>query len=367
VRVWAALASLVVTILLSVTATSPSSLALAGGTPAASADPLPLPGLRAQANRLTDMMGQPVQLHGVNRSGTEYACIQGWGIFSGPNDAASLQAMKLWGVNAVRVPLNEDCWLGINGAPAAYSGAIYQQAIRDYVALLNQNAMYAILDLHWSAPGTAPATWMAAMPDIDHSLDFWSSVAGTFKGNDTVVFEVFNEPYPDSGQDSAAGWVCWRDGGTCPGVSFQVAGMQALVNAIRATGATNIIGLGGLAWSNALTQWVAYKPTDPLNNLVAAWHVYNFNACSNVTCYDTYIGPAAAQVPVLATEVGANNCDQAYLNTVMSWLDARQQGYLAWTWTAWGGDCSGMALISDYSGTPTAYGQIYQTHLAALR
>src|SRR5436309_13815526 len=129
--------------------------------------------LHVDGNQLVDSSGLTVQVRGVNRSGTEYACIQGWGIFSGPNDAASLQAMKLWGVNAVRVPLNEDCWLGINGAPAAYSGAIYQQAIRDYVALLNQNSMYAILDLHWSAPGTAPATWMAAMPDIEHSLDFW--------------------------------------------------------------------------------------------------------------------------------------------------------------------------------------------------
>ena len=28
-------------------------------------------------------------------------------------------------------------WLGINGAPAAYSGATYQQAIATYVNLLN--------------------------------------------------------------------------------------------------------------------------------------------------------------------------------------------------------------------------------------
>jgi hypothetical protein len=364
-RIWAGLAAVVVTMLLIVRATSPAPVALAGAAPATSADPLPA--LRTQANRLVDATGQTVQLRGVNRSGTEYACIQGWGIFSGPNDAASILAMKLWGVNAVRVPLNEDCWLGINGAPAAYSGAIYQQAIRDYVGVLNQNGMYAIVDLHLSAPGTALSTWTAPMPDLDHTPDFWSSVATTFKGNDTVVLEVFNEPYPDGARDSAAGWVCWRDGGTCPGVSFQVAGMQTLVNAIRATGATNVIALGGLVWSNSLTGWLAYKPSDPLNNLVATWHVYNFNACSNVICYDAFVGPVAAQVPVLATEIGTSNCDQAYFNTLMSWLDARQQGYLAWTWTAWGGDCSGMALITDYSGTPSPYGQIYQAHLATFR
>src|SRR5580700_8823358 len=65
-------------------------------------------------NRLTDGSGSTVHLQGVNRSGTEYACVQGWGIFDGPNDAASIQAMTTWNVNIVRVLLNEDCWLDIN-------------------------------------------------------------------------------------------------------------------------------------------------------------------------------------------------------------------------------------------------------------
>src|SRR5436305_5983091 len=86
-------------------------------------------GLHVQGNQIVNGNGQPIRLLGVDRSGTEYACIQGWGIFDGPSDAASIQAITSWHTNAVRVPLNEDCWLGINGAPAAYSGATYQQAI----------------------------------------------------------------------------------------------------------------------------------------------------------------------------------------------------------------------------------------------
>jgi hypothetical protein len=50
----------------------------------------------------------------------------------------------------------------------------------------------------------------------------------------------------------------------------------------------------------------------------------------------------------------------------MNFLDARQQGYLAWTWTTWGTACSSITLISDYSGTPTQLGQIYKSHLATL-
>jgi hypothetical protein len=121
-----------------------------------------------------------VILHGVNRSSTEYACVQGWGIFDGPSDAASVEAIAARLVNAMRVPLNEDCWLGINGVKPAYAGAIYRPAISDYVTLLNAHGLAAILELHWSAPGAALAQGQPPMPDQDHSIAFWQSVAETF-------------------------------------------------------------------------------------------------------------------------------------------------------------------------------------------
>ena len=35
--------------------------------------------------------------------------------------------------------------------------------------------------------------------------------------------------------------------------------MQAMVNAVRATGATNVLMLGGEEYSNDLSQWLTYK------------------------------------------------------------------------------------------------------------
>ena len=55
---------------------------------------------------------QAVRLHGVNYSGTEYACIQGWGIFDGPCDDASVAAIRSWNANVVHIGLNEDCIAG---------------------------------------------------------------------------------------------------------------------------------------------------------------------------------------------------------------------------------------------------------------
>jgi hypothetical protein len=361
---------------------TPAPTAAGTGTPAPTPTPAPtatsaptatpappvtgLPALHVQGNHIVNAQGQIVRLHGVNRAGTEYACIQGWGIFDGPNDQTSIQAMKSWNVNAVRVPLNEDCWLAINGSPAAFSGATYQSAIRSYVNLLIQNGVYPIVELHWTAPGTQQSTGLQPMLNMDHSVTFWSQVAAAFSGNDRVILEPHNEPYPDGNSDSTAGWVCWRDGGSCPGVGYQAAGMQAIVNAIRGAGASNIIALGGLQYSNALSQWLTYKPADPRNNLAAAWHVYNINACSNVACYDLRAGAVAAQVPIIATEIGNDSCNAAFLNALMSWLDARQQGYLAWTWDTWGSACGNMALISSYSGTATAYGQAIKDHFALV-
>src|SRR5947209_9653167 len=73
-------------------------------------------GLHVAGPRLLDGHGRVVHLHGVNRSGPEYACIQGWGVFDGPSGAASVAAIASWHANIVRIPLNEDCWLAVNGS-----------------------------------------------------------------------------------------------------------------------------------------------------------------------------------------------------------------------------------------------------------
>ncbi len=330
------------------------------------ATPASIQGLHVSGNKILNAAGQPVRLLGVNRSGGEYMCVQGRGIWDGPMDAASIQAMLTWKINAVRIPLNEDCWLAINGVNAAYSGATYQQAVVDYVNLLNSFGIIAIVELHWGAPGTTLADKQSPMPDADHTPAFWQSVANTFKGNSSVIFDLFNEPYPDNNSDTVAGWTCWRDGGTCAGVSYTVAGFQSLVNTVRATGATNILMLGGLQYSNALSQWLTYKPNDPAGNLAASWHSYNFNLCSNSTCWNNIVLPVAQSVPLVAGEIGENDCAHGYIDPLMTWLDSNSASYLAWTWDAWGICASGPVLINDYYGSPTAYGQGFKDHLNAV-
>jgi hypothetical protein len=129
--------------------------------------------VRIAGNHFVDGAGRTVRLLGVNRSGTEYECMANNGFFDGPADAASIAAMASWNIDAVRVPLNEDCWLGINGAPPRYSGANYRNAIAGYVSRLHAAGMYAIVDLHWNAQGALPADGRTGqgreMADLDHA------------------------------------------------------------------------------------------------------------------------------------------------------------------------------------------------------
>ncbi|WP_329125558.1 cellulase family glycosylhydrolase [Streptomyces sp. NBC_01465] len=338
----------------------------------------PAPALHVSGNQLRTASGATYRLLGVNRSGGEYACFQGKPVFDGPADQASVDAMKAWNIHAVRLPLNEECWLGTADVPAdGVSGEAYRQAVKDYADLLVANGINPILDLHWTygqygGPGAgcadAKATCQKPMPDAQYTPAFWTQVAQMFKGNDAVVFDLFNEPYPDAANnwsDATEAWTCLRDGGTCTGIDYKVAGMQTLLNAVRDTGATNVVMTGGLTWTNDLTQWLTYKPVDPAGNLMASWHSYNFNACVTAACWDSQIGAVAAQVPVTAGEVGQNTCAHDYLDQVTDWADSKGVGYLAWTWNPWG-VCAGSGndLIADWNGTPTStYGEAYKAHL----
>lgn len=334
----------------------------------------PAPALHVSRNLLLNSAGQPVRLIGANRSGTEYSCLS-YGIFDGPSNQASITAMLSWHINAIRIPLNEDCWLNVNLGDSPFGGAVYQQAIQQYVQLLIVNGITPILDLHWTAPGSEQATGQAPMPDRDHSPSFWSQVASAFKGNNAVIFDLFNEPFPDNDGDTTSAWNCWRNGtnaSTCPfgtaGLSYNAAGMQELVTAVRATGATNVIMLGGIQYSSTLDRWMQFAPSDPAHELAVSWHLYNFSHCNLPSCWNTEGPPVMQFYPVISGEIGENGQGGQFIVNLMAFLDhpgsnLPPQSYLAWTWNT---DQTVFDLITSYNGAPSVpYGVEFQQHVMA--
>jgi hypothetical protein len=323
--------------------------------------------LHVQGTRLVTRDGAPVVLRGVNRDGTDFDCAEGKGIFDGPTGPHSILALEGWHINAVRLPLNEACWLGLPGVPLPYSGANYRAAIESYVQALTGNGLYVIVDLHKNAPGTEIDTHsFQRMPDADHAPAFWTSVASDFGTNGMVLFDLFNEPHDIT-------WPCWRDGGAaCTGVPFKAAGMQQLVSVVRATGATNVVVLAGVSWASDLSGWLAHMPQDPLHNLTAAVHVYTQDfACRGVACYASRFAPVAAHVPLVVGEFGTDvhdgYCGLGGVDILLEWLDRHTVSYLAWTWNVGTQSCGSQSLISDWNGTPMApNGTYYRSHLLTI-
>lgn len=349
-------------------------------------------GTSGHIGHLADGNGNVVVLHGADESGTENYCLT-WGpppiVISpagGPSPLTqdSLTAMKSWGLNAVRIPLNEDCWLGINGVDGSVGGANYQAPIQQAVDLVTKtNAMYVILDLHITAPGTTPAKTQAAMADADHSVTFWQQVAAAYKDNGSVVFDLFNEPNLGSGTQDQQ-YQCWKNGSTsassgdCPMVDFAVAGMQTLVTTVRNAGANNLLILGGTGYSSQLGLWPQYVPADTLSppNIAASWHVYDDQggctsdpATSAATLCSSSTGLGAQAVmtagyPIVVGETGYYSCTgtvgKAWWPFFLSWADAQQIGYVAWSWS----NGNNPQLLTDTTSfTPNENGTVYKTYL----
>jgi len=334
--------------------------------------------IRVDGNRLVDADGNTVILCGADTSGTEYACVQEHSIFDGDQEAspASIDAMQSWGFNAARVELNESCWLGIQGVAPSVSGAAYQEAIENYVDALQDAGMYVIIDMHWSSTGgSKEATRQEPMPDETYAPEFWTSVADAFKNNPGVIFDLFNEPYPDRNRDTRGAWECDLEGsagGTCTGFKYRAAGMQQLLDAVRAAGATNVVMVGGPQYAGVLDRWSTYSPVDPLHQLAASIHIYwknpeqpDWSPCWSQSCWTGTLAPLAETVPIVVGEFGELDCGDTLYPPFLKFADQNGISYLAWAWFV--GSCAGEpSLITSYDGTASDYGIGYQQYLASL-
>ncbi|KAK5580457.1 hypothetical protein RB653_000474 [Dictyostelium firmibasis] len=322
-------------------------------------------GLHVFGRNILNENGELVMLRGANRPGTEYCCVQYAKIFDGPFDQAQVDEMRKWKMNAVRVPLNEDCWLGVHAPETEYFGASYRKAIEDYVKQYTDSNMAVIIDLHWASENGKLATQQIPMPNNGNSLLFWEDVAKTFKDNSRVLFDLYNEPYPyGNSWANPDAWQCWKNGTDCGTLGYEASGMQQMIDAIRSTGATNIILLSGIQYATSFTMFLDYQPVDPAKQMGVALHSYDFNYCRSRGCWDTYLKPVYSLYPMVATETGQKDCLHDFLSDFISYCDSNDIHYLAWSWLT--GACGIPSLIQDYKGSPSNFGIGLKRHLSDL-
>ena len=322
-------------------------------------------GIAVAGNKfVSTLTGSVVQLLGVSISGF-YA--GNTSLASGPENYGNatdpgFAAMASWNMNVVRIPLNEAEWLNKTGCITdGGTAATMQSNVKQAVASANAAGLYVILDLHISAPDAFGCPQgQGSMPDADNTPAFWTSVAQAFKGNPAVIFELFNEPF---GTNVYANWVepvnsaapsgqsasdtsILVNGGTyyngymyqcnngcnltngqeylAPNTtSFQVAGYQALINAIRATGATNVILTNPIGWAGQIQTWLAARPTDPAGQLGVGWHEDGGSTTDAQAVLN-------AGYPIVITEAYSIG------DATFTWAMANNVGFSYWAWVDWG-------------------------------
>lgn len=329
-----------------------SSSAATGQTDAGmdpEAGPAIVGGYYVQGNQvLQESDGAPHRFRGVARPSLEW---------SRSGEALSLQDyqnMASWGANVVRIALNQAFWL--RGADAS----AYQSFVNGNVVWAQQAGLDVILDLHWSDKGTTQDNLEQQRMADANSLTFWTQVGSMFKDNGRVLFELYNEPH-DVPCD------VWLNGGQS-GDGFQVAGMQQLYNAVRATGAQNLVIVGGLDWAYDLGCVVTHH-IDGYNVLYAS-HPYDLPH-KLPEFWETDWGFVADTYPVIVTEFGVTRdgvsggaCDATgYYSDLINYANTKGIHWTAWAWYV--GDCAFPSLLSAWDGTPTPAGQVVRTALSS--
>ncbi len=312
-------------------------------------------------NTIVDANGNPFFFRGAVSPSLGGSCI-GDTVTNGPGPipASDFTTMaNTWGANAVTIYVNEDYWLypatqlDTNNQPCTNYHSVVEQAISNAEAA----GLVVILGSAFSQIGGSgppqyhvpfcgshtsnlPCLGQWCLPDAVYSVNAWQSLAQTFGNDPKVFFEPYSEPHDVS-------WSKWRNGGTItcswllsPSYTYQGAGMQQLANAIRGTGAENVILASGPAWAHNLSRVLGGLPPSgfALTGDNVGYSVHSRDPHS--TAWDNLFGRLASSVPVVATEVDVTprslrRCPSStYVSSIMPYFNAHGIGYTAWAWIA---------------------------------
>ena len=257
------------------------------------------------------------------------------------NPTVFQEMSQKWHMNALRLPVSN--WI------YAKRPQLFLSLLDKVVQEAAQAKLYVILALNDYAKGGSPYGKGAFMPK-PQSVQFWNAIAKHYLTNPMILFDAYNEPhYPDANT--------WLHGGGIQkgsnGKTVKIVGMQALVNAIRATGAKQLIIIAGVKTAGTL------RISGP--NIIYTQHTYYKIATGNPTIWNADWGSFKGHYPLYygewallpnsrvprrcqtATPANANGKVTAFLNYM-------QQNHISWT--AWKFDVPYL-LVNTTNFTPT--------------
>ena len=322
-----------------------------------------LPELHVTSNRLETAEGKAVWLQGLCIDSLE------WSAGGEKITQSVVVATSGWKANVIRLPVKEDFWFGRGKWQKKGEGGLaYRRLVDQAVEKAAAGGAYLVLDLH-----------RFGAPMREHA-DFWRDAATRYKNHPGVLFDLFNEPHGIS-------WKIWRDGGDLRGPDNKIGdvnpvennedqegaasiGMQALVDAVRSTGARNVVIAGGTDWSYDLSGVINGFALAERggNGIMYSHHNYPWKRGWQKAVVDV-----ALQHPIFIGEVGCPEKWEDFkfikegeryekLGPGCEWpadmLGMIQKYKLNWTGFSFHPKCGPM-VISDWNYTPTPYWGVY--------
>jgi len=285
------------------------------------------PKLHVSGRFLQDTSNKSVVLHGYMQptasffNGGRYSDPTDWnntanvaGMLNYLKDAATLMSDTTpkygqshgWYSTFVRV--NTDSIGGWTSQGGLVNSSQFNGWIQNFVVPfanhLRTRGMYLVLSA--TGPINTPnnGTHNAGVTEQQRLITFWQTVANAagVKSVDNIMFELMNEPVDVESSPGNGNW------GNHQSIYFQAFKnwTQPIINAIRNTGADNIIWVPTLEWQGSPYQWAQFPFTG--SNIGVACHYYpayggvfdNQTAVQNL--WNSQYKPAADLWPMIITE-----------------------------------------------------------------
>jgi hypothetical protein len=301
-----------------------------------------------------------------------------------------------WGANYLRANLDLDQWMQPCPTTQYDTAFNYRQMVQKYVEAATRRGMYVNLVLGHEPKRLCDTSQWESMPASDEPTHtaawdatvFWKSIANTFKSNPLVGFELYNEPHTLVDGSVILTDDTWLNGGTmtcsaghsgCPdaAVPWTAAGMQAMYNAVRSTGATNLVFVDGPGWANGTPPALigssasrTHATDPPTTNVVYIVHYYSCQSYDTTksppyqctvpvpqatdTCTTTptpdWNKPEATlqkwvtwratnHVPIMENEFGwpnnSNAYDSCFIQSTINFDEANNIPWAAYSWIQW--------------------------------
>lgn len=314
--------------------------------------------LRAEGDHLVNGRGETVRLAGVNVSSLE-SVATGDGNFW---DHYYL-AIEDWKCNCLRINLHPKFWNSDDAAVRRQYREYIDKAVREAV----RYGVYVVLNDHrYFAPDESDRT-------------YWQEMAQRYGGCPNVIFGLYNEPHDVT-------WDEWRNGShgaIREAVDWMgnhhkkaIIGMQDLLEAVRSTGAKNLVTVTTLN-SGSVTEGLLAENallTDTTGNGVL-YEIHNYGYGFS---FEKHHSEVLGKVPLYMGEFNANNGphkfqdaiepwdleddeSRTYMSDIMAFIDRWELSFTAWTLSA---TFPPMLLDTDYpTFNPSASGQIVKNYI----